>query len=71
MVIANLKQKVVRTVKFRGDYTKWQNFINGFKAAIHSSATLSNIGKFNCLRCYGAKNTLNTIERLALPMTAT
>ena len=32
----------------------------------HSSATLSNIDKFNYLRCYVAGDALNTIEGLSL-----
>ena len=42
-----VKLPKLEIVKFRGDYTKWQSFIDSFKAAIHSSATLSNIDKFN------------------------
>ena len=48
-------------VKFRGDYTKWQKFIDSFKAAIHSSTTLSSIDNFNYLRGY-AGDALNTID---------
>ena len=33
---------------------------------IHSSATLSNIDKFNYLRCYVTVDALNTIEGLSL-----
>ena len=40
--------------------------IHSFKAAIHSSATLSNIGKFNYLRCYVAGDAFNTIKGLSL-----
>ena len=53
-------------IKFRGDYMKWQSFIDSFKATIHSSTTLSNIEKFNYLRCYVAGDALNTIEGLSL-----
>ena len=58
--------KTIEIVKFRGDYTKWQRFIDSFKAAIHSSATLSNIDKFNYLRCYVAGDAFNKIEGLSL-----
>ena len=40
--------------------------LDSFKAAIHSSATLSNIDKFNYLRCYVAGEALNTIEGVSL-----
>ena len=40
--------------------------LHSFKAAIHSSASLSNIDKFNYLRCYVTGDTLNTIEGLSL-----
>ena len=61
-----VKLPKLEIVKFRGDYTKWQSFIDSFKATIHSSATLSNIGKFNYLRCYVTGDALNTIEGLSL-----
>ena len=61
-----VKLPKLEIVKFKGDYTKWQSFIDSFKAAIHSSATLSNIDKFNYLRCYVAGDALNTIEGLSL-----
>ena len=44
-----VKLPKLEIVKFRGDYTKWQSFIDSFKAAIHSSTTLPNIDKFNHL----------------------
>ena len=53
-------------MKFRGNYTKRQSFIDSFKATIYSSATLSNIDKFNDLRCYVTGDTLNTTEGLSL-----
>ena len=40
--------------------------LHSFKAVIHSSASLSNIDKFNYLRCYVTGDTLNTIEGLSL-----
>ena len=61
-----VKLPKLEIVKFRGDYTKWQSFIDSLKAAIHSSATLSNIDKFNYLRCHIAGDALNTIEGLSL-----
>ena len=61
-----VKLPKLEIVKFRGDYTKWQSFIDNIKTAIHSSATLSNIGKFNYLRCYVTGDALNTIEGLSL-----
>ena len=61
-----VKLPKLEIVKFKGDYTKWQSFIESFKAAIHSSATLSNIDKFNYLRCYVARDAFNTIEGLSL-----
>ena len=61
-----VKLPKLEIVKFRGDYTKWQSFIDNIKAATHSSATLSNIGKFNYLRCYVTGDALNTIEGLSL-----
>ena len=63
-----VKLPKLEIVKFRGDYTKWQSFIDSFKAAIHSSATLSNIDKFNYWRCDVAGDALDTIEGLSLPM---
>ena len=41
-----VKLPKLEIIKFRGDYTKWQSFIDSFKAVIHSSTTLSNVGKF-------------------------
>ena len=38
-----VKLPKLEIVKFRGDYTKWQSFVDSFKAAIHSSATLSKL----------------------------
>ena len=62
-----VKLPKLETNKFRGDYTKWQSFIDSFKAAIQSSATLPNIDKFNYLQCYVAGvPLLNTIEGLSL-----
>ena len=61
-----VKLPKLEIVKFRGDYTKWQRFIDSFKAVIHSSATQSNIDKFNYLQCYVAGDALNTIEGLSL-----
>ena len=61
-----VKLPKLEIVKFKGDYTKWQSFIESFKAAIHSSATLSNIDKFSYLRCYVARDAFNTIEGLSL-----
>ena len=61
-----VKLPKLEIVKFRGDYTKWQTFTDYFKAVIHSPATLSNIDKFNYLRCYVAGDALNTIEGLSL-----
>ena len=61
-----VKLPKLEIVKFRGDYTKWQSFIDSFKAAIHSSAPLSNIGKFNYLQCYVTGDALKTIEGLSL-----
>ena len=61
-----VKLPKLETNKFRGDYTKWQSFIDSFKAAIQSSATLPNIDKFNYLQCYVAGDALNTIEGLSL-----
>ena len=61
-----VKLPKLETNKFRGDYTKWQSFIDSFKAAIQSSATLTNIDKFNYLQCYVAGDALNTIEGLSL-----
>ena len=61
-----VKLPKLEIVKFKGDYTKWQSLIESFKAAIHSSATLSNIDKFNYLRCYVARDAFNTIEGLSL-----
>ena len=61
-----VKLPKLEIVKFRGDYTKWQSFIDSFKAAIHSSATLSIIDKFNYLRCYVTGDDLNTIEGFSL-----
>ena len=46
-----IKLPKLEMVKFRGDYTKWQSFIDSFTTVIHLSATLSNIDKFNYLRC--------------------
>ena len=63
---AAVKLPKLELAKFKGDYTKWQSFIDSFKAAINSSATLSNIDKFNYLRCYVAGDALNTIEGLSL-----
>ena len=61
-----VKLPKLETNKFRGDYTKWQSFIDSFKAAIQSSATLPNIDKFNYLQCYVAGDALNTIVGLSL-----
>ena len=61
-----IKLPKIEIVKFRGDYTKWQSFKDSFTAAIYSSATLSNIDKFNYLPCYVAGDALNTIEGLSL-----
>ena len=61
-----VKLPKLEIVKFRGDYTKWQSFIDRFKAAIHSSETLSNIDKINYLQCYVTGDALNTIEGLSL-----
>ena len=44
-----VKLPKLEIITFRGDYTKWQSFIDSFKAAIHSSTTLPNIDKFNHL----------------------
>ena len=38
--------------KFNGESTRWQTFIDSFTATIGSSKNLSNIEKFNYLRCY-------------------
>ena len=61
-----MKLPKLEIVKFRGNYTKRQSFIDSFKAAIYSSATLSNIDAFIYLRCYVKGDTLNTTEGLSL-----
>ena len=53
-----VKLPKLEIVKFGGDYTKWQSFIDSFKATIHSFETLSNIDKLNYLRCYVQQETL-------------
>ena len=53
-------------VKVWGNYLKWQILIDSFKAAIHSSATLSNIENFNYLQCFIAGDALNTVKGLSL-----
>ena len=61
-----VKLPKLEITKFRGDYTKWQSLIDSFKTATHSSTTLSNINKFNYLRCYVAGDALKTIDGLSL-----
>ena len=61
-----MKLPKLEIVKCRGEFTKWQSFIDSFEATLHLSATPSNIGKFNYLRCYVAGHGLNTVKGLSL-----
>ena len=61
-----VKLPKLEIVKCRGEFTKWQSFIDSFEATLHLSATPSNIGKFNYLRCYVAGHGLNTVKGLSL-----
>ena len=63
---SSVKLPKLEIFTFRGGYTKWKSCIDSFKVAIDSSATLSNIDKFNYLQCYVAGEALNTIEGVSL-----
>lgn len=67
---SNLHKETVRLpkleiTKFTGDCTKWLGFYESFEASIHKSQ-LSNIEKFNYLRCYLEGDALNCISGLSL-----
>ena len=53
-------------MKFAGESTNWQTFIDSYQIAINSSSNLSNIEKFNYLRCYIEGDTLHKIAGFTL-----
>ena len=63
---AAVKLPRIEIVKFAGEFTKWQTFIDSFTAAVDSSETLSNVEKFTYLRGYLEEDALRTIQGLSL-----
>ena len=54
-------------MKFAGEATKWQDFIDSYETAINSFSNLNNIENFNYLRCYLEGDALHTIAGLTRP----
>ena len=63
---ANVRLLKLEIVKFAGEPTKWQTFVDSYEIAISSSSNLNNIEKFNYLRCYLEDDALHTIAGLTL-----
>ena len=66
----NVKLPNLEIHRFKGDHTKWQNFIDAFEASIDSSPILSNIEKhINIIvqiniQIIGMSATLGNVEEL-------
>ncbi|XP_070550547.1 uncharacterized protein [Ptychodera flava] len=52
--------------KFEGDILKWQSFYDGFKAAVHDDANLSNIQRFQYLKAHLTGEAAKSIDGLSL-----
>ena len=63
---ANVRLPKLEILKFTREPTKWKTFIDSYETAINSSSNLSNIEKFNYLRCYLEGDALHTIAGLTL-----
>ena len=63
---ANVRLPKLEILKFAGEPTKWQTFIDSYETAINSPSNLGNIEKFNCLRCYLEGDALHAIAGLTL-----
>ena len=63
---ANVRLPKLEILKFAGESTNWQTFVDSYEIAINSSSNLSNIEKFNYLRCYIEGDTLHKIAGFTL-----
>ena len=61
-----VKLPKLEIAKFDGDLTKWQPFIDSFNTAIEWSGTLSDVKKFNYLRCFLDGEASHAISGLSL-----